>query len=229
MRIGMIGAAGVGKDTAAKILSDLTGKPLIAFAKPLHDAAIHIWGEASLNHDQKETEQIFGFHAFEWFNNYHVKLMQSVGKRYDLLTEENMGKLMSLRSVFTNPATKKIYETITPRKLMQLYGTEYWRNLQPSIFVDLVRDTHEDCIITDVRFDNEAAICDLLIVIKREGVEPVNNHTSEDLARKFNDFSEMKECLVYNFGDAERCVIVVENNGTIDDLQQKLKEIADFL
>ena len=52
MRVGLIGVAGAGKDTSAKILSDLTGIPVVSFAKPLHDAAIHIWGDKALNREE---------------------------------------------------------------------------------------------------------------------------------------------------------------------------------
>ena len=56
MRIGIVGLAGTGKDTVAQMLSELSGLPTVALAKPLHDAATHIWGKG----DQKEQQHIFG-------------------------------------------------------------------------------------------------------------------------------------------------------------------------
>ena len=229
MRIGLIGSAGAGKDTAAKILSDLTGKPVVSFAKPLHDAAIHIWGDAVLNREEKEKEQIFGERSFEWFNDYHMALLAKINSTQNVITERNLHKLLTLRDLFTDPATGRINETITPRKFMQLYGTEYWRSILPSVWVNLVQDTYDDCIVPDVRFANEAMIFDLLIVIKRDGVVPVSNHISEEMANQFKDLCEQKEPITHWFGGIAKDLIVLENNGTIDGLGYKLKEIAEGL
>ena len=229
MRIGLIGVAGAGKDTAAKMLSDLTGIPVVSFAKPLHEAAIHIWGDKALNREEKENEQIFGERSFEWFNDYHMALLTKVNKTQNVITEGNLYKLLTLRDLFTDPATGRIYETITPRKLMQIYGTEYWRSISPTVWVDLVQDEYDDCIVPDVRFVNEAMIFDLLIVIKRDGVAPVSNHISEELAKQFKDLCEQKEPITHWFGGLAKDLVVLENNGTIDDLSLKIKQIAENL
>ena len=99
-------------------------------------------------------------------------------------------------SIFSNGG--KLRETISPREFMQLYGTEFWREVHPEIFIKLVRDQYESCIISDVRFENEAAICDRLIVVKRNGVEPVNAHTRFHVP-----------------------YVVIENDGTLEDLKKK--------
>ena len=229
MRIGLIGVAGVGKDTAAKILSDLTGIPVVSFAKPLHEAVIHIWGNTALNREEKENEQIFGERSFEWFNDYHMALLTKVNKTQNVITEGNLYKLLTLRDLFTDHTTGRIHETITPRKFMQLYGTEYWRSISPTVWVDLVCDEYDDCIVPDVRFVNEAMIFDLLIVIKRDGVAPVSSHISEELAKQFKDLCEQKEPITHWFGGLAKDLVVLENNGTIDDLSLKIKQIAENL
>lgn len=217
MRIGFMGLAGVGKDTAAKLLHEMSGIPLIAFAKPLHDAAIHIFGADCLQRDNKERELPFTKEMFERFYSYHIHFLQSVQKQYGVITADNLA-LPSKRfyDVFGN------LTTLSPRKLMQLYGTEYWRAERPTLFVDLVRDNYQDAIITDVRFENEAAICDVLIVIKRKGITPVAGHTSEAFAALFND---LPECLTFNM-DCEKPTVIIDNNGTIEELRQKLKNIS---
>ena len=229
MRIGLIGSSGAGKDTAAKILSDLTGKPVVSFAKPLHDAVIHIWGDAVLNREEKEKEQIFGERSFEWFNDYHMALLAKINSTQNVITERNLPKLLTLRDLFTDPATGRIQETITPREFMQLYGTEYWRSISSNVWVNLVQDKYDDCIVPDVRFADEAMIFDLLIVIKRDGVVPVSSHISEELAKQFKDSCEQKEPITHRFGGIAKDLIVLENNGTIDGLGYKLKEIAESL
>ena len=229
MRIGLIGVAGAGKDTSAKMLSDLTGIPVVSFAKPLHEAAIHIWGNTALNREEKEKEQIFGERSFEWFNDYHMALLTKVNKTQNVITEGNLYKLLALRGLFTDPATGRIHETITPREFMQLYGTEYWRSISPTVWVDLVQDEYDDCIVPDVRFNDEAMIFDLLIVIKRDGVAPVSSHISEELAKQFKDLCEQKEPITHWFGGLAKDLVVLENNGTIDDLSLKIKQIAENL
>lgn len=229
MRIGLIGSNGAGKDTAAKILSDLTGLPVVSFAKPLHDAAIHIWGDAVLNREEKEKEQIFGERSFEWFNDYHMALLAKINSTQNVITERNLPKLLTLRDLFTDHATGRIQETITPRKFMQQYGTDYWRSISSNVWVNLVQDKYDDCIASDVRFANEAMIFDLLIVINRDGAIPVSSHISEELAKQFKDLCEQKEPITHWFGGIAKDLVVLENNGTIDGLAYKLKEIAESL
>lgn len=229
MLIGLIGSAGAGKDTAAKILSDLTGKPVVSFAKPLHEAAIHIWGAKALNREEKEKEQIFGERSFEWFNDYHMALLAKINSTQNVITERNLPKLLTLRDLFSDPATGRIHETITPRKFMQLYGTEYWRSISSNVWVNLVQDEYDDCIVPDVRFADEAMIFDLLIVIKRDGVAPVSSHISEEMANQLKYPCEQKEPIIHWFGGIAKDLIVLENNGTIDGLGYKLKEIAEGL
>ena len=229
MRIGLIGVAGAGKDTAAKILSDLTGKPVVSFAKPLHEAAIRIWGDTALNREEKEKEQIFGERNFERFNDYHMALLAKINSAQNVITERNLYKLLTLRDLFTDHATGRIHETITPRKFMQLYGTEYWRSILPSVWVNLLQDEYDDCIVPDVRFVNEAMIFDLLIVIKRDGIAPVSSHASEEMANQFKDLCEQKEPIKHWFGGIAKDLVVLENNGTIGSLEHKLKEIAEGL
>nr|DAP77650.1 MAG TPA: deoxynucleoside monophosphate kinase [Caudoviricetes sp.] len=217
MRIGFMGLAGVGKDTAAKLLHEMSGIPLIAFAKPLHDAAIHVFGADALERDNKERELPFTKEMFERFYSYHIGFLQKVQTQYGVITADNLA-LPSKRfyDVFGN------LTTLSPRKLMQLYGTEYWRAERPTLFVDLVRDNFQDAIVTDVRFENEAAICNVLIVIKRNGIKPVAGHTSEAFAALFND---LPECLTFNM-DCEKPTVIIDNNGTIEELRQKLKNIS---
>lgn len=216
MHIGFMGLAGVGKDTAAKLLHEMSGIPLIAFAKPLHDAAIHVFGADALERDNKERELPFTKEMFERFYSYHIGFLQKVQAQYGVITADNLA-LPSKRfyDVFGN------LTTLSPRKLMQLYGTEYWRAERPTLFVDLVRDNYQDAIVTDVRFENEAAICNVLIVIKRNGIKPVAGHTSEAFAALFND---LPECLTFNM-DCEKPTVIIDNNGTIEELRQKLKNI----
>lgn len=220
MRIGIVGLAGTGKDTLATMLSELSGLPTVALAKPLHDAAIHIWDKSCLERDQKEQQQLFGRNTFERFYAWHIKFLSQHNKQYGIVTAATLGKLNLVEQIFKDNG--KLRETISPREFMQRYGTGFWREICPEIFINLVRDNYQDCIVTDVRFENEAAICDRLIVVKRDGIEPVNNHVSEQFASQFNETQGNFKGVSY---------YVVENNGTLENLKnnvQKLLTLSEF-
>ena len=65
MIIGLVGKAGVGKDTAAQILSKLKNMPVASFARPLHEAAKFVFGDDCLERDKKETPLSFGRDGFD--------------------------------------------------------------------------------------------------------------------------------------------------------------------
>lgn len=229
MRIGLIGLAGTGKDTVAGMLQEFTGLPCIAFAKPLHDAALFTFGADCLSRDNKEREYPFGNKVFEQFYVYNMKFLSMLQERYGIITEDTVSKIASIRNVFTDADTKRVYETLSPRRLMQLYGTEYWRAIAPDIFVDLIRDEYDDAIIPDVRFANEAAICDLLIGVKRPNVAAVVGHSSESLAQMLDGMQECESSEIVEFENRPIPCVVIDNNGTMDELRQKVKQIAENL
>ena len=104
---------------------------------------------------------------------------------------------------------------LTPRKLLQLLGTECGRQIiHPNIWVNsLFADYKKDSnwIITDVRFPNEAqAIKDkggIMIRINRPLYRLDDQHPSETALDN------------YNFD------YVIENEGNIDELVQKIKQL----
>tara|TARA_X000001382_G_scaffold25412_3_gene16013 strand:+ start:13794 stop:14666 length:873 start_codon:yes stop_codon:yes gene_type:complete len=136
---------------------------------------------------------------------------------------------------------KKQIIKLTPRKILQLLGTEAGRQtIHPniwinSLFVDYIRPSHwenryydevnkkglagkeeifgdlPNWIITDVRFENEAqAIKDrdgILIRVNR-GSDNSSSHISETALDNYQDWS-----------------YVIDNNGSIEDLIVKVKEI----
>jgi hypothetical protein len=105
---------------------------------------------------------------------------------------------------------------LTPRKILQLLGTEAGRNIiHPNIWVNALFADFEDSnwIITDVRFPNEAqAIKDrggIVIRVERPGGESHcgGAHASETALD------------TYNFD------YVIDNEGNIDELIDKVKQL----
>lgn len=111
---------------------------------------------------------------------------------------------------------------------MQLLGTEYFRFCMDKFFVRLMQNSYKDVIIPDVRFENEAAICDLLIGIYRD-VPSVNNHSSERFAN-FLIEDELDEHFgkVRSNGGEWKDYMIVYNTQDISDLEKKLRKHVDF-
>lgn len=223
MIIGITGLAGSGKDTAAWMLAEFTGKPVTAFAKPLHDAARHTFGDDCLERENKEREYPFGLGTFEWFHEWHVGFFNRVNNQFNVINLENHKDATFFQGVFSDE--NSILPTISPRRFMQLYGTEYWRKISPSIFVDIVQANYNDHIVSDVRFANEAEICDVLIVVRRQTVQAVSQHVSEEFASNFDMYADGQDCVLF-VDDKPIAVICVDNNGTKQDLRNKIGKIA---
>lgn len=118
---------------------------------------------------------------------------------------------------------------LTPRKLLQLLGTDCGRNMiHPNIWINALFADYKvykdeelpNWIITDVRFPNEAKAIKnrggILIRIERDYVlrggpeDPKNQHPSETALDDYQDFD-----------------YVIENNGSIEDLINKIKKIIN--
>lgn len=144
-----------------------------------------------------------------------------------------------IQAAFNLPADKlnEDKEQIIPelgyskRQLYQLFGTEFGRNIlgediwvksaqltlnkivershkQPGIFIDV-----PGVVISDVRFDNEAEFVKknngIIVEVRRESATAVNDHVSE---------AGINPMLID---------YVIENNGTIQQLNDRINEILE--
>lgn len=203
MIIGLVGKAGVGKDTAAQILSKLKNMPIASFAQPLHEAAKFVFGDDCLERDKKETPIPFGREGFDkLYDGWLIPFLKT--EEVQSITNDEKIFYNLIHHVFIDKEHGEYpapYEQLSPRKFMQLLGTEYFRFCKDDFFVRLMQNSYKDVIIPDVRFENEAAICDLLIGIYRD-VPSVNNHSSEEFA----------DMLIEGEDDGEKGVIMVDGN-----------------
>jgi len=105
---------------------------------------------------------------------------------------------------------------VSPRRMMQTLGTEWGREkVNPNLWLLLAQQRFisdgPGMIITDVRFENEAAwirnVGGLVIHVHRSNAEKIEAHTSEaGIERDVRD-------------------VVLFNDGTLQDLQQVIKEL----
>ena len=102
---------------------------------------------------------------------------------------------------------------ITPRKLMQLIGTDMFREqFRDDVWIKLAEfeiNNNHNVIFSDVRFDNEAEM-----IHKHEGI---NVHIVRDEENQENKFQHKSEGGI----NPNLIDIVIYNNGTIEDLQFK--------
>ena len=136
--------------------------------------------------------------------------MSLFSERFNLNTAEGIVNSARIRDVFLDRKTGHVMSTITPRRFMQLYGTEFFRSLHDNFWVELAKEKTGDnnVIFSDVRFKNEAEICDVLLHIKRD-VKAVESHVSEQFSKEIASLRDVK-------------VVEIDNNGTLEDLKEKL-------
>lgn len=226
MIIGLVGKAGVGKDTAAQILSKLKNMPIASFARPLHEAAKFVFGDDCLERDKKEQPLPFGLEGFTKFRlGWLIPFLET--EEVQFITKDRHIFYTRIFPVFTDPAAGKIYEELSPRKFMQLLGTEYFRFCKDDFFVRLMQNSYKDVIIPDVRFRNEAEICNLLIGIYRD-VPAVNQHSSEEFADFLITDEPDGQIGTIRFDGGEwKPYLIIHNTQDISSLEQKLGKYID--
>ena len=104
---------------------------------------------------------------------------------------DNAGTRLSFAYNYWEMSLEDIKENFPEwRRLMQIYGTEVWRAVDPHIWVtrtttainkDWVENATAGYVIPDLRFENERRLInfDLVVRIDRPGIGPLNDHASE--------------------------------------------------
>lgn len=166
--IGLCGEARAGKDTAAVYLA--------------HD----------LNGGGMENERLTVIIA-----SLASPIKQMVRVILDMLPEDHdADRYVSVNAMLNGSAKEEPIAQLndtSPREMLQTLGTNWGRDMvSPSLWLDVMRwkikrETHfGDCyakrsvfIIPDIRFDNEAELCDVLYQVTRADKPEVAEHSSE--------------------------------------------------
>lgn len=165
--VGLSGEAGAGKDTFAKVLAKYHGDGalILSFAEPVYALAEALVAQELTPRDTKEKIQVF-----------HVsqKLLEDMCYVYSKYGLDKYKDFPNAWAEFFEGALKEYvqyspYEdkefalVLSPRKLLELVGTELGREiLTDTIWLDVVASRVEKfkgdlVVVTDARFDNEAA------------------------------------------------------------------------
>lgn len=226
MIIGIAGKAGVGKDTVAQILSKLKNMPIASFAQPLHEAAKFVFGDDCLERNKKEKLMPFGVRGFgNFYDNWLLPFLKI--DEVQSITKNDKSFLHRPFPAFTAPYTGRFYQELSPRKFMQLLGTECFRFCKDDFFVRLMQNSYNNVIIPDVRFANEASICDLVVGIYRD-VPSVNKHMSEEFADMLIKGEDDGKVGLVDVDGKQVSYLIIHNTQGIDELEQKLQKHVDF-
>lgn len=233
--IGFIGLAGSGKDTSCNYMADVffsLGFPInkTSFALPLKTIARLCFGDMCDDRDKKEILVPFGVEKIHAAVNMCVMYYKEVLITNEMQSQEYLVSSFrkKARSLLTSHAVDNRMK-LSPRMLQQLIGTDLFRNhVRESFWVDLVRSRlSKDKVnfLSDVRFINEALVCDAIVVVKRDCAQPVANHVSESLSKEIILDEQPETMLKEKYGYGGR-VYTVENNGQLWQLQDTIARLS---
>lgn len=126
-------------------------------------------------------------------------------------------KMIRLCSLVESQGWHEAKQNEEVRRLLQAMGTEVGRNLLGhDIWVKLAAKKFVDrTVVTDTRFPNEARLIKheggILVRVHRPGVGPVNEHVSDRASDNWN----------YDHN--------IHNQGSIEELHQKMRDLVDEL
>lgn len=188
--------------------------------------------ELDYDWDQAENHRVYGPEIKRTMAVYRDKLVHSVFGQFGRSVEELREDLVALDPFLDGDvstqtlldsldgdwelAKKHRFHGSEVRRFLQIYATEVCRdNFGQDIWVQLLarkvaKERPENVVITDVRFNEEAAWITAnggtVVEITRPGVGPVNGHVSESgIDRKY-------------------ITQTISNNGTLEQLADKLDD-----
>lgn len=209
--IALAGEKEVGKDTFAVPFLD-RGFRRGAFADNLKEMCRSVFGLSTYHTDSTEGKERLletprRIRKKEWKD-----IVRWISRTHELVPITDKLREMEEELVVRQVTrTGKPLEFRKPRKLLQFVGTEICRELISSyhvdVLIDQIRKNPGNWVITDARFPNERErlvreFGATLVRIKRPGTV-VLNHASEN-----------------SLGDDEGYDLVVNNNGTIEELHK---------
>lgn len=210
MKIGILGLAGAGKDTIATKISKELGLSIDRYAAPLKQAALRVFGESF---DDRAAKDI----AVPWSGT----IRQSNGS----FAASEMCRDLGFYEDEMLKAGELYYEHIdylrsmSPRRYQQLLGTQLVRTVKPNAFVKRIA-SKDLIVVPDVRFDNE--LLDINLFVYRPDIE-YKDHESEKLAQELQDLVQSTGAQLYVEHPLYGVFHLINNVGSIDDLDHELQ------
>lgn len=173
MRIGILGPANAGKDTAADILCKHFGLAKVAFADALYREVAEAF----------EVEQ-------EYLRDRSYKERPSSRLQLRFCIDDGFVDVMRAKGI-------SVLAALSPRVILEWWGTEYRRAQDTLYWVKQVEKIQGNLVVPDVRFENELAIMDMYFTLRRPKFEVLREHESDQLWRR------VKGLEVHNVGAIE--------------------------
>lgn len=191
MIVGVNGLKRSGKDTIGEYLESIHGYSRTSFASPLKRTCEIYFNASGIKEDEREEVREFlilersitraasslGFSAQELFK--FQERFHDVFDKYSTLLDDSYGKY-----------------SMTYRQMLQLFGTEVCRYFKDDIWIALASEqikTLDNVVITDVRFNNEAAmirsIGGVVIEVNRAGTISDGHASESKIDHSFIDYS----------------------------------------
>lgn len=211
MKLGLLGLAGSGKDTAAEILQRVLREQGMNFeikkyAGLLKEATRLAFGDNFDDRDVKE-ERVFVTPELE---DKIIDATDYIWLKLDFDQEHF--------ELFNDLCTKHIDSKtwISPREFQQLLGTDVVRTIDPDAWVKYLQQQDGNFIITDCRFGNEGT--DYNVLMMRQDAPDINTvHESEKFA-----ISCMLDVLQGN-PDGYYHDYTLWNKGTLEELERNIR------
>lgn len=211
--VGFTGYAGAGKDTLAAFVRDgldavAVPVKMVSFANPIREIAKTL-GFSPYERESKEAVKSVAFFDFEY------SLMEAIEEQLSgLVLEDDLAQLFAFTLEELKEQGCLVGDTLTisPRRLCQIIGTEGGRRVSERFWEDVllndVGDFEGVALVTDVRFPNEADVCDNVVYVERKGCVPVAAHESE---RHIEAIGRKADSAVSNSGSLEELGLIAES------------------
>lgn len=172
--VGLSGVAGAGKGEAAKVLVQEHGFIEFSFSDPLY----------------RQVSEAFSIPLSELYDRELKEKPHPLLKLRECKNREFVSKMSHL--LFYTKGVLYGSLPLSPREVLQLWGTEFRRSQDPNYWLSLAKEWFESqepgarCVNTSVRFLNEKKWVEshplgAAVMVKRPGFEPINAHVSEDM------------------------------------------------
>lgn len=209
MKLGLLGLAGSGKDTAAEILQ-----------RVLHEQGMHFEIKKYAGLLKEATRLAFG----DNFDDRDVKeervfvtptLADNIIDATDYIWLK-LGFGQEHFELFNDLCIKHIDSKtwMSPREFQQLLGTDVVRAIDPDAWVKYLTEQDGNYIVSDVRFANE--LVDYNILLCRHGIADIAEHVSEGFTRSLlQDVAHMDAPYLHDY--------TLWNNGTLEELERNIR------
>lgn len=214
IKLGLLGLAVSGKDTAAEILQRVLAEqgmcfPIMKYAGLLKEATRLAFGDNFDDRDVKE-ERVFVT------PDLADKIIDATDYIWVKLWGNNTYYMQKYFDLYNDLCTKHIDSKtwISPREFQQLLGTDVVRTIDPDAWVKYLTEQDGNYIVSDVRFANE--LLDYNVLLWRGDVMDTEAHVSEDFARGLmHDVTFMDAPYLHDY--------TLWNKGTLEELERNIR------